>query len=52
MQMDLGTVIQLFTLRRRVGDHRIAFTIDFEKSEVVVLRLGRRGKFYQEEPQT
>lgn len=39
-------------LRRRVGDYRIAFTVNFEKSEVVVLRVGRRGKFYQEEPQT
>lgn len=33
-------------LRRRVGDYRIAFTIDFEKSEVVILRVSRREKFY------
>ena len=39
-------------LRRTVGDYGIAFTVNFEKSEVVVLRVGRRGKFYQEEPQT
>jgi mRNA-degrading endonuclease RelE of RelBE toxin-antitoxin system len=35
-------------LRRRVGDYRIAFTVNFEKSEVVVLRVGRRERFYQE----
>jgi mRNA interferase RelE/StbE len=33
-------------LRRRVGDYRIAFTIDFEKSEIIVFRVGRREKFY------
>jgi mRNA interferase RelE/StbE len=35
-------------LRRRVGHYRIAFTVNFEKSEVVVLRVGRREGFYQE----
>ena len=35
-------------LRRRVGEYRIAFTVNFEKNEVVVLRVGRREKFYQE----
>jgi mRNA-degrading endonuclease RelE of RelBE toxin-antitoxin system len=35
-------------LRRRVGDYRIAFTVNFEKSEVIVLRVGRRERFYQE----
>ena len=35
-------------LRRRVRDYRIAFTVNFEKNEVVVLRVGRREEFYQE----
>jgi len=35
-------------LRRRVGEYRIAFIVNFEKNEVVVLRAGRREKFYQE----
>ena len=35
-------------LRRRVGEYRIAFTVNFEKNEVVVLRVGRRERFYQE----
>jgi len=33
-------------LRRRVGDYRTAFTINFENSEVTILRVGRRDKFY------
>jgi len=33
-------------LRRRVGDYRIAFTINFENAEVIILRAGRRDKFY------
>jgi mRNA-degrading endonuclease RelE of RelBE toxin-antitoxin system len=33
-------------LRRRVGDYRIAFTVNFEKSEVVIVRVSRREKFY------
>jgi len=33
-------------LRRRVGDYRISFTVNFEKSEVVVLKVGRRESFY------
>jgi mRNA interferase RelE/StbE len=32
--------------RKRVGDYRIAFTLDFEKDEVAVLRIGHRSKFY------
>jgi mRNA interferase RelE/StbE len=35
-------------LRRRVGDYRIAFTVNFEKSELIVLRVGRREGFYKE----
>jgi mRNA-degrading endonuclease RelE of RelBE toxin-antitoxin system len=37
-------------LRRTVGDYGIAFTVNFEKSEVVVLKVGRREKFYHDEP--
>lgn len=33
-------------LRRRVGDYRISFTVNFEKSEIVVLKVGRRESFY------
>lgn len=33
-------------LRRRVGDFRIAFTVNFEKNDVVILKAGRREKFY------
>jgi mRNA-degrading endonuclease RelE of RelBE toxin-antitoxin system len=33
-------------LRRRVGDFRISFTVNFEKSEVAVLKVGRRESFY------
>jgi mRNA-degrading endonuclease RelE of RelBE toxin-antitoxin system len=32
--------------RRRVGDYRIAFTVNFEKGEVAILRVGHRSKFY------
>jgi len=34
--------------RRRVGDYRVAFTVNFGASEVVVLKVGRREKFYAE----
>ena len=33
-------------LRRRVGDYRISFTMNYEKSEIVVLKVGRRESFY------
>ncbi len=33
-------------LRGRVGYYRIAFTVNFEKSEVVILRVSRREEFY------
>jgi len=32
--------------RRRVGDFRVAFTVNFGASEVVVFKVGRRRKFY------
>ncbi|MEM2873153.1 MAG: type II toxin-antitoxin system RelE/ParE family toxin [Nitrososphaerales archaeon] len=34
--------------RKRVGNYRIAFVINFEASEVVVLKIGKREKFYEE----
>jgi mRNA-degrading endonuclease RelE of RelBE toxin-antitoxin system len=33
-------------LRRRIGDCRIGFTINFEKTELIKLRVGRRAEFY------
>jgi mRNA-degrading endonuclease RelE of RelBE toxin-antitoxin system len=32
--------------RRRVGDYRIAFTVDFQKDEVAILRVAQRENFY------
>ncbi len=34
--------------RRRVGNYRIAFSVNFNESEVVILKIGKRGKFYEE----
>jgi mRNA-degrading endonuclease RelE of RelBE toxin-antitoxin system len=34
--------------RRRVGDYRIAFVINFEANELVVLKVSKREKFYEE----
>ena len=34
--------------RRIVGDYRVAFAVNFEANEVVILKVGRRGKFYAE----
>jgi mRNA-degrading endonuclease RelE of RelBE toxin-antitoxin system len=34
--------------RRRVGSYRIAFSVNFNESEVVILKIGKRGKFYDE----
>jgi mRNA-degrading endonuclease RelE of RelBE toxin-antitoxin system len=34
--------------RRRVGDYRIAFSVNFDQNEVLVLKVGRRGKFYND----
>lgn len=33
-------------LRRRVGNYRVAFTVNFEKSEVVILKVAGREDFY------
>jgi len=35
-------------LRCRVGDYRISFTVNFQKSEVVVLKVGRREAILDE----
>lgn len=32
--------------RRRVGDYRLSFTVNFELGEVAVLKVGHRSKFY------
>ena len=32
--------------RRRVGDFRLAFTVNFEKNQVIILKAGRRDNFY------
>jgi len=34
--------------RRRVGDYRIVFTVNFEVGEVVILKVGRRESVYEE----
>ncbi|MGI0029007.1 MAG: type II toxin-antitoxin system RelE family toxin, partial [Nitrososphaera sp.] len=33
--------------RRRVGNYRIAFSVNFNENEVLILKIGRRGKFYE-----
>jgi mRNA interferase RelE/StbE len=33
--------------RKRIGDYRVFFTIDFQKDEVAILRVGQRENFYQ-----
>lgn len=32
--------------RRRVGNYRIAFSVNFNQNEVLIIRVGKRGKFY------
>jgi len=34
--------------RRRVGNYRIAFSVNFNENEVLVLKIGKREKFYEE----
>ncbi len=34
--------------RRRVGNYRIAFTVNFKENEVLILKIGKREKFYEE----
>lgn len=34
--------------RRRVGDYRIAFSVNFAENKVFIIRIGRRGEFYEE----
>lgn len=33
--------------RRRIGDYRIVFTVNFEAEEVVVFDVGRRENVYE-----
>ena len=33
-------------LRRRIGNYRISFTVNFDKGEVVIIKVGRRESFY------
>ncbi|WP_268542060.1 type II toxin-antitoxin system RelE family toxin [Candidatus Nitrosotenuis cloacae] len=32
--------------RKRVGDYRIAFSVNFAENEVLIIKVGKRGKFY------
>jgi mRNA interferase RelE/StbE len=34
--------------RKRIGDYRIAFTVNFDQMEVIILKVGRRKRFYKE----
>ncbi len=34
--------------RRRVGNYRIAFSVNFNESEMLILKIGKRGKFYDD----
>ena len=34
--------------RKRVGDYRIAFSINFAENEVLIIKIGKREKFYEE----
>jgi mRNA interferase RelE/StbE len=33
--------------RKRVGDYRIVFSMDTEKSMIIILRIARRGQVYK-----
>ena len=34
--------------RKRVGKYRVAFIVNFEKNEVVVVKLAKKEEFYRE----
>ncbi len=34
--------------RKRVGDYRIAFSVNFADNEVLIIKVGKRGKFYED----
>lgn len=34
--------------RRRAGNYRVAFSVNFTENEVLVLRIGKRDKFYDD----
>ena len=33
--------------RLRIGDYRLSYTINFEKIEIAILKVGRREAFYE-----
>lgn len=34
--------------RRRVGNYRIAFSVNFTENEVLVIKIGKRGGLYDD----
>lgn len=34
--------------RRRMGNYRIAFSVNFNENEVLILKIGKRDKFYDD----
>lgn len=34
--------------RKRIGDYRIAFSVNFAANEVLIIKIGKREKFYEE----
>jgi len=34
--------------RKRVGDYRIAFSVNFAENEVLIIKIEKREKFYEE----
>ncbi len=34
--------------RKRAGDYRIAFSVNFAENEVLIIKIGKREKFYEE----
>ena len=34
--------------RRRIGVYRIAFSVNFEDNEVLIIKVGKRDKFYDD----
>jgi mRNA interferase RelE/StbE len=33
--------------RKRIGDYRIAFSVNFAANEVLIIKIGKREKFYE-----
>lgn len=34
--------------RKRVGDYRIVFSVNFAENEVLIIKVGKREKFYED----